>query len=244
MSGNQIAQQKLEAWLQIRRPLALGLVRWGAAVIVSFSFTAHADAKDDRLSFDIPAQPLAFALDAYATGTGIETFYDSESARGRRSTAVKGVLAADVALRILLEGTGLTEVSTGNAFAVVAAPSKVRYGGARLTEFGSYYSVLQAGVARAFCRHAETVPGDFRAIIRFSVGASGELQDLRLLNSTGDLRRDAIIADELRGVSFDAPPPRLPQPVTMMVAPRPAERTGDCDVASGRQTARVRAVRP
>ena len=244
MSGYQIAQQKLEASWQTLRPLALGLVRWAAAVLVSFSFAAYADAKDDRLSFDIPAQPLASALDAYATGTGIETFYDSEFTRGRRSTAVKGILAADVALRILLEGTGLTEVSSGNAFAVVAAPGKSQHGGARLTEFGSYYSVLQAGVARAFCRHAETIPGDFRAVIRFSVGSSGELQDLRLLSSTGDLRRDAIIADELRGVSFDAPPPRLPQPVTMMVAPRPAERTGDCDGAPGRQTARTPLVRP
>lgn len=244
MSGNQIAQHKLEAWRRIRRPRALGLVRWAAAVMALFSFAAHADAKDGRLNFDIPAQPLAFALDAYATGTGIETFYDSESTRGRRSTAVKGVLAADVALRILLEGTGLAEVSSGNAFAVVASPGKAQYGGARLSEFGSYYSVLQAGVAQAFCRHAETVPGDFRAIIRFSIGSLGELQDFRLLNSTGDLRRDAIIVDELRDVNFDTPPPRLPQPVTMMVAPRPAERTGDCNVAPGRQTTRARVVRP
>ncbi|WP_441280769.1 hypothetical protein [Tardiphaga sp. 862_B3_N1_1] len=47
--------------------------------MVSSSFPAHADAKNDRLTFDIPAQPLASALDAYPTWTGIEAFYGSES---------------------------------------------------------------------------------------------------------------------------------------------------------------------
>ncbi|WPO40259.1 STN domain-containing protein [Tardiphaga sp. 42S5] len=145
-------------------------------------------AKDDRLSFDIPAQSLASALDAYVTATNIETFYDSELARTRRSTAVKGILAPDVALRVLLEGTGLTEVLTGKAFAVVAASRPTQYGGARLSEFGPYYNALQVGVARAFCRHVETTPGDYRAVIRFSVGSSGELQGLNLLSSTGEIR--------------------------------------------------------
>lgn len=244
MYGHQIAHQQREARVTARRPFVSSYGRLWVAAIFSLSIATHVTAKDDRLGFDIPAQSLASALDAYATVTSIETFYDSELTRTRRSTAVKGVLTPDVALRILLEGTGLTEVLTGNTFAVVTAPRQAQYGGARLSEFGAYYSVLQAGVARAFCRHAETVPGEFRAIIRFSVGSSGELQDLRLLDSTGDLRRDVIIADELRGVSFDAPPPRLPQPVTMMVAPRPAERTGDCDVAPGRQTTPARAVKP
>lgn len=215
-----------------------------AAAVMTLTVATALYAKDDRLSFDIPAQSLASALDAYATVTSIETFYDSELARTRRSTAVKGILAPDVALRVLLEGTGLTEVSTGKALAVVAATRLTQYGGARLSEFGSYYNALQVGVARAFCRHAETIPGDYRALIRFSVSSSGELQGLNLLNSTGDLRRDSIIADELRGVSFDAPPPRLPQPVTMVVAPRAAEATGDCDAVSGRQVTRTKAGGP
>lgn len=88
-----------------------------------------AHAADARFHFDIPAQSLETALAAYVAVTGVETIYDSELMGARRSTAVKGVLAPDVALRVLLEGTGLSEISTGNAFAVVDAPRGQHYGG-------------------------------------------------------------------------------------------------------------------
>jgi hypothetical protein len=215
--------------------------RGAIASLVGAIMATSASAVDTRFHFDIPAQPLETALAAYMAVTAVETIYDSEVLGARRSTAVKGVLAADVALRVLLEGSGLSEISTGNAFAVVDVPRGPRYGGARLSEFGPYYSSLQDGIARSFCRHAETVPGGFRAIIRFAIGSSGELRNLRLLNSTGDLRRDSIITDELRTVSFEAPPANMPQPVTMMVAPRAAARTGDCAIGIGGQP---RAVRP
>lgn len=200
--------------------------RWfgACAVSASIAWSMHGYAADVRFHFDIPAQSLESALAAYVVVTGVETIFDSDLVGGRRSTAVKGVLAADVALRVLLEGSGLSEISAGNAFAVVDTPRAPRYGGARLSEFGSYYSSLQAGIAGTFCRHAATVPGNFRAIIRFSIAASGELRNLRLLNSTGDLQRDSIITDELRSVTFEAPPANMPQPVTMMVTPRPAIR--------------------
>lgn len=214
-------------------------------VPIAWSFGAiSAHAADSRFHFDIPAQPLETALAAYVAMTGVETIYDSELMGGRRSTAVKGVLAPDIALRVLLEGTGLSEISAGNAFAVVDAPRGQHYGGVRLSEFGPYYTSLQDGLARTFCRHAETVPGDFRAIIRFSIGSSGDLRNVRLLNSTGDLRRDSIITDELRGVTVDPPPAHMPQPVTMMVAPRAAARTGDCALRPGGQGGYPRMVRP
>jgi len=214
--------------------------------VVLFIVAAGAQAVDTRFHFDIPAQPLETALAAYVAVTGVETIYDSELIGARRSTAVKGVLAPDVALRVLLEGSGLSEISAGNAFAVVDMPRGPRYGGARLSEFGPYYGSLQDAIARSFCRHAETVPGHFRAIIRFSIGSSGELRNLRLLNSTGELGRDSIITDELRGITFDAPPPQMPQPVTMVVTPRAAERTGDCAARPGSQgqSGPPRMVRP
>ncbi len=208
---------------------------WGGAItfVVCAIAATGLDAADARFRFDIPAQPVETALAAYVAVTGVETIYDSELLGARRSTAVKGVLAADVALRILLEGSGLSEISTGNAFAVVDIPRGPRYGGARLSEFGPYYSSLQTAIARSFCRHTETVPGNFRAVIRFFIGSSGELRNFRLLNSTGDLNRDSLIADELRGVVVEAPPAAMPQPVTMMIAPRAAARTGDCDIGIG-----------
>ncbi len=241
MCGCLVALDECIARLAVR----IGPAFRRAVMVVVWSIVATcAQAADTRFHFDIPAQPLETALAAYVAVTGVETIYDSELAGARRSTAVKGVLAPDVALRVLLEGTGLSEISVGNAFAVVDAPRGQHYGGARLSEFGPYYSHLQSGFARIFCRHAETVPGDFRAIIRFSIGSAGELRNLRLLNATGDLRRDAIIADELRGMVFDPPPARMPQPVTMMIAPRAAARTGDCVVGLGGPGGDPRMVRP
>ena len=218
--------------------------RCAVASVVWSILATCAHATDVRFHFDIPAQPLETALAAYVAVTGVETIYDSELIGARRSTAVKGVLASDIALRVLLEGTGLSEISAGNAFAVVDAPRGQHYGGARLSEFGPYYSHLQDGFARVFCRHAETVPGNFRAIVRFSIGSSGELRNVRLLNSTGDLRRDSIVTDELHNVIVDPPPARMPQPVTMMVAPRAAARTGDCAVRLGGPSGDPRMVRP
>jgi hypothetical protein len=48
------------------------------------------------------------ALDAYAAATGLQVLYDGALAAGRRSNAVSGVLMPDVALRVLLEETGLS----------------------------------------------------------------------------------------------------------------------------------------
>jgi hypothetical protein len=232
MPGNA----RLHGGVRSTKPTRLGELLSLLCVHVACLFVAtYAHGADVRFRFDIPAQSLEKALAAYVAVTAVETIYDSELVTGRRSTAVKGVLSPDVALRVLLEGSGLSEISTGNAFAVVDSPRGTRYGGARLSEFGPYFSSLQSGIARIFCRHAETVPGDFRAIIRFSIGSSGDLQNPRLLNSTGDLHRDSLITDELRGISFETPPATMPQPVTMMVAPRAAARTGDCSVGGSDQ---------
>lgn len=214
-------------------PIAL---RQMIAAIVWAVAATGAVAADDRFQFDIPSQSVETALAAYVTVTGVETIYDSALIGRRQSTAVKGMLKPDIALRILLEGSGLSEISTGNAFAVVAAPRTERYGGARLADYSSYYSALQNGIAQVFCRHPETVPGGFRAVIRFSVGGAGEVHNLKLLNSTGELRRDSIITDELRRAVFDVPPATMPQPITMIVAPRAAARTGDCDIGIGGQS--------
>jgi hypothetical protein len=216
-----------------------------AVVSVVWSFLATGVyAADVHFHFDIPAQPLETALAAYVAVTGVETIYDSELMRSRQSTAVKGLLASDIALRVLLEGTGLSEISAGNAFALVEVPRGQYYGGARLSEFGQYYGHLQDGFARVFCRHAETVPGEFRAIIRFSIGFSGEMRNVRLLNSTGDLRRDAVVTDQLHGMTVEPPPSRMPQPVTMMIAPRAVGRTGDCAIRPRGPSAEPRMVPP
>lgn len=62
----------------------------------------------ERFGFDIPAQPLADAIEAFGRVTGLEVGYRSEVAEGVTSPGASGDLTADEALRRLLEGTGLT----------------------------------------------------------------------------------------------------------------------------------------
>ncbi len=60
-----------------------------------------------EISFDIPAQPIASALEAYSSATGIELFYDGALAGRPIVQAVIGRLTPDAALLALLAGTGL-----------------------------------------------------------------------------------------------------------------------------------------
>jgi len=59
------------------------------------------------LTADIPAQPLAQALNAFARQTGLQLVYVSEVVRDQRSHAVPSGLGAPNALGRMLEGTGL-----------------------------------------------------------------------------------------------------------------------------------------
>ena len=60
-----------------------------------------------RLAADIPPQPLAEALAAYARQTGLQLVFVSELARGKISKGARAGLTQDAALTQLLDGTGL-----------------------------------------------------------------------------------------------------------------------------------------
>lgn len=59
-------------------------------------------------TFDIPAQPLATAIATYGRQSGLQVTVRAEDASNRTSSPVAGALAADAALTLLLQGTGLT----------------------------------------------------------------------------------------------------------------------------------------
>jgi hypothetical protein len=59
----------------------------------SFAGEENTAGPSKAIAFDIPAQPLAQALDAYARATGMATVVDQELIAGRHSATVKGSLA-------------------------------------------------------------------------------------------------------------------------------------------------------
>jgi iron complex outermembrane receptor protein len=85
--------------------------------------TALAQAVEpSALTADIPAQPLAQALAAFAHQTGLQLVYVSGVVDNKRSHAVSAGLSADVALARLLRGTGLKfEFLTAHSARILAA---------------------------------------------------------------------------------------------------------------------------
>jgi iron complex outermembrane receptor protein len=74
------------------------------------------------LAADIPAEPLAQALEAFARQTGLQLVYVSGVVRDQRSHAVSAGLGANEALTRVLEGTGLKfEYLTSRSIRILAA---------------------------------------------------------------------------------------------------------------------------
>ncbi len=91
---------------------AVGL---SAAYALTTPGTAHAVevAEDSRVAFDIAAQPLGAAIDAFIAATGWQVGYAAEVTRDRKSPGVTGSLTPTAALTRLLTGTGVTFRLTG-----------------------------------------------------------------------------------------------------------------------------------
>lgn len=172
--------------------------------------------------FDIPAQPLADALYAYSSLTGLEILVGGDMLANRRSSAVVGNFPPADALRTLLSGTGLAPRFTGaGAFTLTIAPSDPSYPAGRLPRYPEYSAALQVAVTRILCQLHETRPGGYRVAARLWVGRTGEVTRVNLLGTTGESDRDATLAGLFSRVVLSEPPPeQLPQPTTVVVLPR------------------------
>lgn len=179
---------------------------------------------DQLLDFDIPAQSLATALNHYAAGTGRPAVFRSSLVSGRTSSPVHGAHSPEAALRILLDGTGLVAADAGSpgidAFVLKPAEATAAVAPGTSTP-PSYEGLVQSTIWDAFCANPQTTPGNYRALLRFQVDATGAVEQAQLLGSTGDTRRDAAVLQTLRRARIDqAPPPGLTQPLIMLVLPR------------------------
>jgi TonB family protein len=189
-------------------------------------------AASDQIAFDIPAQSLASALEIYSVATSREVVYNGELAIGRQSTSVKGVFTPEIALQLLLEGTGISSrYMAADAFVLVpsgtdALPnSSARMASPAIT---GYYGLIQASLKRAFCAKSRTRPGGYRVAVSFWIGSSGTVSRTELLGSTGDPDLDSVVDQTIRGLNIGAPPAGFSQPVTLIVTPEEPGMTRDC----------------
>jgi hypothetical protein len=202
----------------------------------------HGSAQNQRLmTFDIPSQPLAAALEGYGNTTGLEVLYKSGLAVGRRSRAVSGPLTPEAALRMLLGGTGL-DVRYLADHSLMLIPEQQAEQGEQApaplpVAVDHYYARIQANLREALCATGgDARPGSYQVTAQLWIDLAGHVVRYQRLDSTGTPDVDRNIDRILRGLSIDTPPPQnFAQPVTIMVMPQGPGMTMSCDAARSRQ---------
>lgn len=207
----------------------------GAAPAQAAAAGGHAGGADTGIEatfqFDIPAQPLQSAIEAYSAAAGVSVLYLGTLAIGRTSAPVRGRYTPQAALDRLLEGTDLAIGRTTPEAYVLMRTEQGNTHGQPVPPQASdqvYYGAVQAGLREVLCRDARIAPADYRAALQFWVEPGGRIAQVRLLDTTGDQVRDAAMVEALRGTVFARPPDGLQQPFTLLILPRGAAPSVTC----------------
>jgi len=219
----------------ILRRYLLGLSRCGVLLMMLAAGTSRAE---PTFFFDIPAQPLADALQRYAMISGRPALFSSAQVAGLTSSPVNGDYTASTALDYLLANTGLVvqhaRSGPAEAFVLKTSPTET-LPTSHDAPARRYAGRVQADVWSALCANPLTRPGHYRTLLRFAVDPDGNVREAQLLTSTGETRRDAAVLSVLSNVHIDgAPPTELTQPLTMLLLPRDprqADTSAVCDSA-------------
>lgn len=216
------------------RALLVALVGIG---LVPSAAAAQVARSDERIIFDIPAQPLDAALAQYFRVTGVQLLYDSAVTAGRRSAAVRGPHAPREALRRMLVGSGLVaRYSRSNAAIIVPAADRSR---SPLVPLGrvvvreavapprvspleriTYYDLLEEELQARLRTDRRTDRLVFKVVIALRVDQNGQLRDVRIRRSSGRGAVDRIVIDVLGGAAVVRPPNGLPQPLMVSLEGR------------------------
>ena len=205
--------------------------------VMTFAVAASGKQPADRgFVFNIPPQPLSTALEAYARISRREVLYDGALAVGRRSSLVDGFYAPEVALQILLAGSGLWADFKDADFFVVRLTSSEKPSqaatGRQSADHMRYYGRLQASLRTAFCGDS-VLPEGNRVAARIWIGQWGQVLQVKQLGSTGRDELDQHVEAVLRGLKVNGPPPAdFAQPITIVIMP--SDAAPDCD--SGRRS--------
>ena len=214
---------------------------------------------DDAIDFNIAAQDLDAAIDAFAEASGAQVLYESALTAEHRSAAIKGRLRREVALQSLLRRTPLKARFTGPDTFTIVLPDTAREHGyprppgsatpppgarLRLSRDGRFLGAVQTDVLNVLCHAPLIRPGSYRVTMRLWIGADGDVADADVVGSTGSTARDAAIATALRQLRFAvAPPPEMQQPLVVVIEPRDPAHTGDCSRADANAAPRAGASR-
>jgi hypothetical protein len=192
------------------------LLAGGGNAVAAESFQ---DKGSGSMSFDIPALPLAKALERFMAATNVAILADSILIAGRKSTALHGRFLPDSGLRALLTAADLEARSIGpEAYMLVQLPPIPR---TRLPpRFIQYAAALQWAVTSALCQRDDTRPTHYRLVMRFWLSSVGAVTRIEFADSTGNPSLDMAIGHALQRLDVGMPAPAgLPQPVKLAILP-------------------------
>lgn len=179
-------------------------------------------------AFDIPAQPLALALQRYANEIGATVFFDDALTAGKQSTALHGMYTAEQALSVLLDGSGL-EVRhiSATAFTLIPRAAAVAAGTAAHAApvpgqlpAPANPRALQSMLEQVLCKSPQTRPGTYRALIQLWIDPAGVIRRSTLLASTGLATRDDALRQALSSLVQRPSREDAVQPVAILLLPR------------------------
>lgn len=183
--------------------------------------------------FDLPALPLDEALARYDALTHLSVFFASALVEGRRSAALRGRLAPAEALQRLLEGSGLQARAVApDAFVLLPATEPAAPAApvveAEADRPNADHARVQAALLQALCARDDLALGRYRLALRVRIDGAGRVAQARLLDTTGDARRDAAVVAAVARAEL-APPPADPRrPFVVLLRAQPADAPPVC----------------
>lgn len=232
----------------LRAPVVSNALLLSMCFAVSLLALRYACAADTErapagaMHFDLPAQALESALQAFGAVSGYSVLVAAQLTTGRSAAEVRGEFLPQQALQLLLAGTGLRERYIGaeaHAFTLEALPQEAAV--AARTDAAAppvsadqswrrnaYALILQTSITRALCRAQPDSFGRYRMAVQLWLERSGAVRNVHLLESSGMVAQDQTVLQQLGRLVMDAPPPAdMAQPLTILLTPRP-DPGADC----------------
>lgn len=203
-----------------------------AGLTIVFSDSARASPEARQPDYDIAAQPLTSALEAFARTSGVGLFYKNAVTEGRTSTPVHGSMTPQSALHLLLMDTGLTAKFTRPGAAIIypasgepppdeseALPSlrldmmEVRaapiIGGPDRAAYQRYAQAALLDIYRLLRQDPVLSSRAFSVRLSMMIDADGKIRRLRFIEGSGDEACDTQISRILVGKMLASPPATL-----------------------------------
>ena len=121
MSASRFMLRPLTRALLLSTATRSRLTSTGLGLAMTLALAPHVQAQESTLN--IPAQPLAQALQALGQQTSLQIIYSPESIRNLRSSALNGRYQEDEALNAMLKGTGIRHQRDGTTITLLAPPT-------------------------------------------------------------------------------------------------------------------------